>query len=217
MANFCRGENLRPGCQADYCLSLEGMQGLGKSTVLRILAGNNWFTDHVSDLASKDSRIELLGKWIIELAELGPVRRSENERVKQFLTARFDSYRPPYGRRTCQIPRQCVFAATFNDSTPFTDATGNRRFWPIACGRLNVKGLERDRDQLWAEAFKLYQTGALWWLDSADLNREVAEEQSARLQADPWDDLVLTWAHDPQPKTPSDALVALLRWTSDRP
>ena len=88
----------RPGCQADYCLSLEGMQGLGKSTVLRTLAGDDWFTDHVSDLASKDSRIELLGKWIVELAELGPVRRSENERVKQFLTARFDSYRPPYGR-----------------------------------------------------------------------------------------------------------------------
>ena len=194
----------RPGCQADYTLSLEGPQGLGKSSALRTLAGDQWFSDHLSDLANKDSRIELLGKWIVELSELGPVRRAENDRVKQFLTARFDYYRPPYARRACQIPRQCVFAASFNDQTPFSDTTGNRRFWPIACRHIDVSKLEKDRDQLWAEAYELYKAGAIWWLDSPELNRAVAEEQAARLQPDAWDDLVLNWAADPQPKAISD-------------
>lgn len=194
----------RPGCQADHVLSLEGPQGVGKSTALRVLAGDQYFSDHISDLASKDSRLELLGKWVIELSELGPVRRSDNERTKGFLSARFDCYRPPYGRRTAQVPRQCVFAASFNDQAPFTDATGNRRFWPVSCGRINVPKLKEDRDQLWAEAYALFLAGAIWYLDSAELNSAVAAEQSDRMQADAWDELVLGWADDPQPKTVRD-------------
>jgi len=194
----------RPGCQSDHCLSLEGPQGVGKSTALRTLCGDKWFSDHVSDLASKDSRIELLGKWVIELSELGPVRRSDNERVKSFLTARFDFYRPPYGRRACQVPRQCVFAASFNDSAPFTDPTGNRRFWPVTCGRISLKKLERDRAQLWAEAYALFLAGAIWYLDTAELNKAVAEEQANRTQGDAWDSVVLDWCANPQTKTVTD-------------
>ena len=86
--------------------------------------------------------------------------------------------------------------------------TGNRRFWPIACGRLNVKQLEKDRDQIWAEAYELYKAGAIWWLDSADLNREVTEQQSARLQSDPWDDLVISRSLDPQQATVNEIPLA---------
>jgi putative DNA primase/helicase len=196
---------MRPGCQADHCLSLEGPQGAGKSSALRILAGDEWFSDHLSDLASKDSRIELLGRWIVELSELAAIRRSDNERVKSFLTAPFDVFRAPYARRAGQVPRQCVFAASFNDSTPFSDPTGNRRFWPVLCGRIDIPKLTQDRNQLWAESYQLFLAGETWWLDSAQLNRDAAKEQSDRVQADPWDSTVLDWSADPQPKTVSDA------------
>jgi putative DNA primase/helicase len=165
-----------PGCQADHTLLLEGPQGNRKSTALRILAGDEYLTDHISDLGSKDSRIELHGKWILELAELDNVRRGQMEKVKAFLTARVDNFRLPYGRITEAVPRSCVFAATVNDKTPLTDETGARRFWPVRCGTVDVEAVERDRDQLWAKAFQQYYEGAIWWLDSAELNTLAAEE-----------------------------------------
>ena len=48
---------MRPGCQADHTLLLEGPQGIRKSSALRVLADDAWFTDHISDLGSKDFRM----------------------------------------------------------------------------------------------------------------------------------------------------------------
>src|SRR5207253_4184444 len=101
----------RPGAQCDHTLTLVGPQGIMKSTALRVLAGDAWFSDHLSDLGNKDSRLEMLGKWIIELSELDRVRRGELERVKAFLTCRVDNFRLPYARRVEAVTRQCVFAA----------------------------------------------------------------------------------------------------------
>jgi putative DNA primase/helicase len=145
----------RPGCQADYTLLLEGPQGIKKSAGLRALVGDEYFADHLSPLGSKDSFCELLGKWVIELSELSAMRRSELEAVKAFQTARIDHFRAPYAKRAQDVPRQCVFAASTNDQNPFTDSSGNRRFWPVRCGAIDVEALARDRDQLWAEAFEI--------------------------------------------------------------
>jgi predicted P-loop ATPase len=190
----------QPGCQADYTLLLEGPQGIRKSTALQILAGDKWFTDHISDLGSKDSRIELHGKWIIEFSELGALRRSEIERWKAFLTARVDHFRQPYGRRTEAVPRSCVFAATTNDETPFTDSTGNRRFWPVRCGVIDTEALKRDRDQIWAEAYLRYTAGEPWWLETAELNKAACVEQNERYEPGVWDDLILDWVQNPSQK-----------------
>ena len=193
-----------PGCQADHVLLLEGKQGIGKSSALRVLAGDEWFTDHISDLGSKDSRIELCGRWIVELAELDKVRHAERERVKAFLTERADNFRPPYGRRAQSISRGCVFAATTNDFESLTDETGNRRFWPVRCSVINVSGLKIDRDQVWAEAYKRYSEGAAWWIDTAELNAAAAEEQDDRYEADVWDDKILAWCQNPVDACDSD-------------
>lgn len=183
----------RPGCQADHTLLLEGPQGIRKSTALRTLAGADWFTDHVSDLDSKDSRMDLHGKWIVELAELSAVRRSLAEKVKSFLTATSDHFRPPYGRSTIDVPRQNIFAGSVNDETPFTDETGNRRFWPIRCGKIDVELLEEHRDQLWAEAVERYEDDEHWWLDSEELNELAKEEQKQRYQTGVWDGTIEKW------------------------
>jgi putative DNA primase/helicase len=116
----------RPGCQADHLLLLEGPQGIRKSSALRALVGDEWFTDHIADLGSKDSRLDLLGKWVIEMSELVSMRRAEIEKVKAFLTARTDHFRPPYGRRAVDVPRQNVFAASTNEEQPFVESSGNR-------------------------------------------------------------------------------------------
>lgn len=186
-----------PGCQADHTLLLEGPQGIKKSTALRTLASAEWFTDHISDLDSKDSRMDLHGKWIVELAELSAVRRSLAEKVKSFLTATSDNFRPPYGRTTIDVPRQNIFAGSVNDETPFTDETGNRRFWPVRCGNIDIEKLAEHRDQLWAEAYERYEDDEHWWLDSEELNTAAKEEQKLRYQTGVWDEKIKSWLENP--------------------
>jgi predicted P-loop ATPase len=189
---------MQPGCKADHVLLLEGVQGIGKSTALQVLASPPWFTDHLSDLGSKDSRIELHGKWIIELGEFAS-RRSELER-KAFLTACADNFRAPYERRAQWVPRSNVFAATTNDPVPLTDETGGRRYWPVTCGRIDLEALRRDRDQLWAESLALYKAGEPWWDDFAEFREALAVEQESRYQGGPLDELILPWLKNPTPR-----------------
>lgn len=156
---------LQPGCQADHVLVLEGPQGTGKTTAARTLAiKSEWFAGELPDIGSKDAMLQLAGRWIIEIAELKAVKTSEIERTKSFITQTHDTFRPPYGRRTAQFPRQCVFIGTTNEAEYLRDRTGNRRYWPVRCGRIDVDALLRDRDQLWAEACHEYEQGTQWHL-----------------------------------------------------
>jgi predicted P-loop ATPase len=168
-----------PGCQVDHVLALEAPQGAGKTQTSKILGGP-WTTDGLPDLHSKDAAIHLGGVWFVELAELAAMRRSEIEAVKAFLTRRDDRYRPPYARRSVDVPRQCVFVATTNEASYLRDPTGNRRFWPVRCGRINLDALARDRDQLWAEARHLYQQGTQWHPTVCEA-RIAASEQEQRV------------------------------------
>jgi predicted P-loop ATPase len=183
----------RPGVKADHMLILEGEQGARKSTALKILAGEDWFTDELPDLGSKDAAIHMQGVWIVEIAELDAIGRAEVSRIKAFLTRTTDRFRPPYGRHTVEIKRQCVFAGTVNPDTYLRDETGNRRFWPIRCGDIDIEALRRDRDQLWAEAVARFKDGAIWWIEDKDLLKAAREEQDRRYQSDAWDDLIEHW------------------------
>jgi predicted P-loop ATPase len=175
----------KPGEKVDYCLILEGPQGIGKSRSLRVLGGP-WFTDEIADLGSKDAAMQTRGIWIIEIAELESMTRSEVGRIKDFMSRSVDRFRPPYGKHLILSPRQCVFAGSVNHSTYLKDETGGRRFWPVTCKRVRLAELERDRDQLWAEAVACYRNGAVWWPDSPELNRLAEEEQNDRYVEDAW-------------------------------
>lgn len=183
----------RPGCKADCALVIEGPQGIGKSSALAALMPSiEWFADEIADLGSKDGAQDVRGKWLIELGELSAVKRGDTERVKAFMSRGIDHYRPSYGRRSVDIPRQCVFAGTTNNDNYLRDETGNRRFWPVKAEIIDRKRLALDRDQLWAEALHLYRAGADWWL-TRDEDRIAVVEQAARVQEDPWDDPVAQW------------------------
>ena len=183
----------RPGVKADHMLILEGPQGARKSTAIKVLAGEDWFTDELPELGSKDAAIHMQGVWIVEIAELDAIGRAEVSRIKAFLTRTTDRFRPPYGRYTVEVPRQCVFAGTVNPDTYLRDETGNRRFWPLRCGTIDIAALARDRDQIWAEAVHRFREGAIWWIDDPALLAEAREEQDRRYQSDAWDDLIEHW------------------------
>ena len=181
----------QPGCKADHVLILEGLQGIGKSSLLRVLAGD-WFSDTPIDLNSKDAYAQIRGKWIVELAELDSLFKAESSRAKAFFSSPKDDYRPAYARREREQLRQCVFAGTVNDDKYLRDPTGNRRFWPVACGDLNLPALTRDRDQLWAEVVWRYREGARWWPQAEETKANEAE-QDERTAVDPWTETVEAW------------------------
>ena len=183
---------MEPGCKVDTALVLEGEQDLGKSTAGEILAGVAWFAEHGRDMSSKDAAQNLCGKWILELGELASLSRSSVDDVKAFMSRRIDHYRPSYGRIARDVPRQCVFIGTTNRDDYLQDETGNRRFWPIEVRKVDLEGLRRDRDQLWAEAVARYDQGEPWWLDK-EVSRLAAEEQRARVTQDPWHHRVMVY------------------------
>jgi putative DNA primase/helicase len=175
-----------PGIKADTCLVLEGNQGLGKSGFLRTLAGE-WFSDSPIPLGNKDAFLGLRGVWIAELAELGAFLRKDPDIIKQFMSSPVDRYRPPYATEAEDFPRQCVFAGTVNHFTYLKDATGARRFNPVRVTRVDLSALERDRDQLWAEAMLAWRAGESWWPTTSEQleNAELAQED--RFQVDAWE------------------------------
>lgn len=147
-----------PGCKADHCLVLKGKQGKGKSTMLAKLGGI-WFNDSIFDISGKEALENLQGNWIIELGEMQAARRADNEAIKAFLSRQVDKFRLPYGRRTSEFPRQCVFAATTNLPEFLKDRSGGRRFWILICDDEYdsfkfINQIDQDYiDQVWAEVW----------------------------------------------------------------
>lgn len=177
----------KPGCKVDTMLILQGDQGLGKSMLFRTLASDEWFTDHIDKLGSKDARLQLQGPLIIELAELDAIARRDVSTINSFLTAQFDMFRLPYGRITEKFPRSCVFVGTTNPDQFLKDDTGGRRFWPVSVKRIDLKQLKVFRDQLWAEAVHAYKQGECWWLDDLEVENDAKIEQALYRQRDPWE------------------------------
>lgn len=180
-----------PGCKVDTTLILQGEQGAKKSWALQTLCGE-WFSDTVLDLRNKDAMQALQGVWIYEFAELDSVARQDTTMVKAFLSSKEDRFRLPYARNVIPWKRQCVIVGTSNETGFLKDPTGSRRFWPVQTGDIDLDGLARARDQLWAEAVHLYRKGEQWWLTKDEDGRR---KKSAHLftEEDAWRDAVLAW------------------------
>ena len=115
------------------------------------------------------------------------MKKSDVESVKRFITTLTDRYRPAYGRRVVSIPRSCVFAGSTNESSYLRDSTGNRRFWPVKCGDIDLEQLRANRDLLIAEAVHRYKQGESLLMNQEA--REIAvEAQEDRFQVDSWED-----------------------------
>ncbi|MBB5212621.1 virulence-associated E family protein [Microbulbifer hydrolyticus] len=179
---------LQPGVKFDHMLVLVGAQGVGKSTALRILAGDEFFSD-ANFLGARDSR-EVLeateGAWIVECAELAGMHRKDAETLKYEITKQEDRGRPAYARNPVTVPRRFVLAGTTNSPRFLQDETGNRRFWPVEAAETDLEALARDRDQLWAEALARYEAsgGRCRLFLTGEAKRLAEAAQEGRRKAD---------------------------------
>jgi predicted P-loop ATPase len=172
-----------PGCKLDHMPTLNGGQGKFKSTGFRVLCGDAWFGDDMPKIDHKDAKDWLRGKWFGEVAEMAAMSGREVEHIKAFLSTKTDDYRKAYGKTAAPQPRQIVLCGTMNTQKYLMDETGGRRFWPLQLkqsGCVDVAGLKRDRDQLWAEAVVRYRRGEQWWFDEGECEALSVAQEDAR-------------------------------------
>jgi predicted P-loop ATPase len=184
---------MEPSAKHDTMLVLEGPQGARKSSAIAALCPEpKWFTDGLKlDEAAREVIEQSSGKWIVEVAELGGMRKADVDNLKAMLSRSTDSARLAYGRHKQDRPRRFIMFGTVNPGANgyLKDATGNRRFWICPVGQIDVEAIKRDRDQLWAEAVYRWRDGEPNWLsDTVTCDAEkVADE---RREDVPWADVL---------------------------
>lgn len=179
----------QPGIQFDYTLVLQGEQGIGKSTLIKRLAGD-WFSDSLTTMQGKEAYEQLRRVWIVEIAELDGMKKSEVTATKQFISKPIDQYRPAYGQEVEIFPRQCIFFGTTNEVEFLRDVTGNRRYWivetPNSENRVNFREELDDElvKQIWGEAMHYYKQGEKLYLEEEELEREARKMQESFEEVD---------------------------------
>ena len=197
---------MQPGCKVDTMVVLVGAQGIRKSTFIRELHGDAFFTDQVRLAMSsdKDNLTRMACAWGIEVPEMTGMNRTEIEGLKALLSTQVDVIRLPYAQDHIELPRQSVLWGTTNAVDGFLrDETGNRRFNAVLCTSvMNAQAiltLRADRDQIWAEAVAAYRAGERWWFDAAEeeeLTDSLANNAATFAEKDAWIDVVVPWLNE---------------------
>ncbi|WP_439538699.1 VapE domain-containing protein [Sphingomonas sp.] len=200
-----------PGCKVDTVLVLEGPQGLKKSTAIATLFGEDYTAESVSLFDQHNKMVmQMMGAWVVELAEFVAIARKDQSSVKGLLSMRSDRVVLPYAKMASTHPRRCIFFATVNpeEGGYLTDSTGNRRYWPVAVTKIDLEGIALHRDQIWAEAQARYRDGEHWWLDQAD---EAAAQAAVagREEDDVWEPVLASKLQGRDQITPAEVLSLL--------
>lgn len=180
----------RPGIKFDCVPVLDGDQGIGKSSIFKDLATPEYYSESLSltDMDDKSGAEKLQGFWIVEIGELAGMKKADIEKVKAFLSTADDKYRPSYGKTVESHPRQCIIIATVNGERGYLrDITGNRRFWIIKLHQQKQKKKwsfdQHFRDQFWAEAKAIYESGEKLYLEG-DLLEASEQAQRSAMEVD---------------------------------
>jgi|WetSurSiteA1Bulk_404760.scaffolds.fasta_scaffold02087_2 predicted P-loop ATPase len=159
-------------------LTLTGDQGIGKTSFFRMLIPetlllenkkkDGYFKDgYRLDLKNKDSLIEFLQYWIVELGELDSTAKNQISELKAFTTKKYDTFRSPFGRTNLDYKRTTIACASI-DKEKFLRDDANRRFWVIDCIDIDYKK-SIDIDLVWAELTKLFYDGEISYLTKDEI------------------------------------------------
>jgi hypothetical protein len=172
---------MEPGCICRYVVILEGAEEVGKSTLVQALASEQWYVVLSIGLESKDSHMMLQNAWVAEMAELDSLTRTEETRLKAFITMRQDSYIPKYSNFRESHPRRAIFVGTTNDESYLKGQAGNTRFLPVKVTKhIDIEGFGFIREQLFAEALAVYRSTPEWWRLSIAGSAAAQDERERR-------------------------------------
>lgn len=183
----------KPGCKVDTVLVLEGPQGIQKSTAIATLFGEDHTAESVNLFDQHNKMVmSMMGAWCVELAEFIAITKRDENQVKGMLSMRVDKVVLPYAKMASEHPRQCVFFGTINpgESGYLTDATGNRRYWPVPVVKADIDMLTKHRDQIWAEAYRAFLADEPWWLTPEE-EALAAVQVAQREESDVWDEILI--------------------------
>ena len=194
-----------PGIKFDSVTVLDGMQGVGKSSIVKDLVTPEYYSETLSltDMNDKSGAEKLMGNWVIEIGELAGMKKADIEKVKAFLSTSDDKYRPSYGKVVESHPRQCIIIATVNGERGYLrDITGNRRFWIIKVHqkkqKLDWNFDEAFRAQFWAEAKEIWKSGEKLYLEG-NVMEEAEQAQKSAMEMDERAGMVEEYLNRPLP------------------
>lgn len=190
------GRTLMPGVKADMAVILQGSQGMIKSTAISALVPWEELFAEISFDESENDIVRLMrGKLVAELGELRGIHNRELEAIKSFIVRRKDEFIPKFKERAKTIYRRTIFIGTTNHQQFLVDDTGNRRFLPIiVLGAIDIKGINRDRNQLWAEAFATFKKEGIAWKEAEELAKL---EHAKFMVQDTWEEDIERWLSEP--------------------
>ena len=172
---------LPTGFRARGVLTLQGPQSIGKTGWIRALVSDPILRDavvkldHHLDAGSKDSQINAICHWIVEVGELDSSFKKDIARLKGFITSDRDKIRRPYARSDSEYQRRTVFSATVNDQDFLVDDSGNTRWWTIPVTAIDYEhGI--DMQQVFAQLAIDFDNGDRWWLMPHE--EQLLEEQN---------------------------------------
>lgn len=192
---------LKPGSTVQHALILEGGEDIGKTRMIRAIAGEKNYCDAPLDMGSiMNAPLQISGVWIYLFDELAAIHMASPEVVSQFISLDRDEYIIKHRSEKRRVLRSTVFVGTTTKREYLRDQNGNRKFWPVRVGMgkrgtLDVDGVTRDRDQIIAEAVAAYDAGERWWFnhDDDDLKEAARTSQELRLEIDEWETPVSGW------------------------
>jgi len=188
-----------PGCLCRTVLILEGPEEWGKSSLVRALVPYpEWCAELTSNLETKDANLMIQGLWVAELAELHSLQRTEETRLKSFISACSDPHIPKYKSVRVAPKRRTVFVGTTNEDSYLKGLSGNTRYLPICLIEpINLERFAKIRDQIYAEAMCVYHDHPKnWWYMDATTHAIAAQERDKRRQINIYEDALKEWLNN---------------------
>lgn len=143
-------------------LVIQGDQGIGKTTWIKLLVPIYLKTGLELDPSDKDKVYNCIKYWVCELGELDATMKADQAKLKAFITESVDEIRRPYAIAPERYPRKTAFYGTVNKSEFLKDETGDRRYWVIPVKDININKMkEIDIPQLWGEIMHLLRSNTI--------------------------------------------------------